>query len=78
MDAPGTQKDAAVSLAVSSPTSEGTWWLWVPPGLSLGTFGLRLHPLKGVMEVSIPFAKAVERGRAIVWCGGDPSGAALC
>lgn len=48
------------------------------PGLSSGTFGLRLHPSKGVMEVSIPFAKAGGRGRAIVWCGGDPSGAALC
>lgn len=71
-------KDAAVSLVVPSPTSEGTRWLWVPPGLSSGTFGLRLRPPKGVMEVSIPFAKAGGRGRAIVWCGGDPSGAALC
>lgn len=49
-----------------------------PPGSSPGTFGLRLRLSKGVMEVSIPFAKVGGRGRTIVWRGGDPSGAALC
>lgn len=64
--------------AAPSPTAEGTQWPWGPPGSSPGTFGLRLRPPKGVTEVLIPFAKVGGRGRAIVWHGGDPSGAALC